>query len=92
MIVGGETGGRWLGGFDRSLAAVLLSPFVGQKLGMLASKENAADLRALPGLIESGSHTGDRPHLFLGETADAIGTSTTGTPAARSSSPHDAAQ
>jgi NADPH:quinone reductase-like Zn-dependent oxidoreductase len=25
VIVGGETGGRWLGGFDRSLRAVLLS-------------------------------------------------------------------
>ncbi len=25
VIVGGETGGRWLGGFQRSLAAVLLS-------------------------------------------------------------------
>jgi NADPH:quinone reductase-like Zn-dependent oxidoreductase len=28
VIVGGETGGHWLGGFDRSLRAVLLSPFV----------------------------------------------------------------
>ena len=41
VIVGGETGGRWLGGFDRSLGAVLLSPFVSQKLSMLASTENA---------------------------------------------------
>ena len=41
MIVGGETGGRWLGGFDRPLRARLLSPFVSQKLGMLTSTENA---------------------------------------------------
>jgi NADPH:quinone reductase-like Zn-dependent oxidoreductase len=55
VIVGGETGGRWLGGFERSLAAALLSPFVSQTLAMLASKENGADLDVLRGLIESGS-------------------------------------
>jgi NADPH:quinone reductase-like Zn-dependent oxidoreductase len=57
VIVGGETGGRWLGGFDRSLRAVLLSPFTGQRLGMLTSKENAEDLRAVTALIESGQVT-----------------------------------
>jgi NADPH:quinone reductase-like Zn-dependent oxidoreductase len=54
MIVGGETGGRWLGGFDRSLRAALLSPVVRQKLGMVASSENSADLTVLRDLIESG--------------------------------------
>ena len=54
VIVGGETGGRWLGGFDRSLRAVLLSPFVRQKLGMLMSTENSKDLNVLRDLIESG--------------------------------------
>jgi NADPH:quinone reductase-like Zn-dependent oxidoreductase len=57
VIVGGETGGRWLGGFDRSLRAVLLSPLVSQKLGMLASSENSGDLRVLTDLIESGQLT-----------------------------------
>jgi NADPH:quinone reductase-like Zn-dependent oxidoreductase len=57
VVVGGETGGRWLGGFERSLAAALLSPFVSQTLRMLASKENGADLEKLRGLIESGSVT-----------------------------------
>jgi NADPH:quinone reductase-like Zn-dependent oxidoreductase len=55
VIVGGETDGRWLGGFERSLAAALLSPFVSQTLAMLASKGNGADLDELRGLIESGS-------------------------------------
>ena len=32
VLVGGENGGRWLGGLDRLLRAILLSPFVGQKL------------------------------------------------------------
>jgi NADPH:quinone reductase-like Zn-dependent oxidoreductase len=54
IIVGGETGGRWLGGFDRSLRAVSLSPLVSQTLGMLASTENAEDLNVLRDLIESG--------------------------------------
>ena len=57
MIVGGETGGRWLGGFDRSLRAVLLSLFVHQKLGMLASGENAKDLNVLRDLVETGQVT-----------------------------------
>jgi NADPH:quinone reductase-like Zn-dependent oxidoreductase len=57
VIVGGETGGKWLGGFGRSLRAVLLSPFVSQRLGMLTSSENGTDLRALGELIESGQVT-----------------------------------
>ena len=57
VIVGGETGGRWLGGFDRSLRAVLLSLFVHQKLGMLASRENAKDLNVLRDLVETGQVT-----------------------------------
>ena len=73
VIVGGETGGRWLGGFDRSLRAVLLSPFVGQKLAMLASKENSEDLKALGELIESGQVTPAIDRTYpLGEVAAAI--------------------
>jgi NADPH:quinone reductase-like Zn-dependent oxidoreductase len=73
VIIGGETGGRWLGGFDRSLRAVLLSPLVRQTLGMLASTENAADLSILRDLIESGQVTPaiDRTYA-LAETATAI--------------------
>src|SRR5215207_6342021 len=33
VITGGETDGRWLGGTDRQLRALMLSPFVGQTLG-----------------------------------------------------------
>ena len=57
VVVGGETGGRWLGGFDRSLRAGLLSPFVSQHLGMLTSTENTSDLVTLTELIESGQVT-----------------------------------
>src|SRR5207247_11037507 len=38
VIVGGEGGGRWFGGIDRQLRALLLSPFVSQKLGTFIAK------------------------------------------------------
>ena len=73
VIVGGETGGRWLGGFERALEAVLLSPLVSQKLSMLASSENAADLHVLRNLIQAGQIAPaiDRSYP-LSETAAAI--------------------
>jgi NADPH:quinone reductase-like Zn-dependent oxidoreductase len=54
IIAGGEGGGRWLGGTDRQLRALALSPFVGQKLGTFVNKENHGDLIFLKDLIESG--------------------------------------
>jgi len=57
VIVGGEGGGRWMGGFTRNLRAPLLSRFVGQRLRMLASKENQEDLQTLRELIEAGKLT-----------------------------------
>jgi NADPH:quinone reductase-like Zn-dependent oxidoreductase len=53
VIVGGETDGRWLGGTDRQIWALLLSPFVGQKLGTFISSENHEDMLVLKGLIEA---------------------------------------
>jgi NADPH:quinone reductase-like Zn-dependent oxidoreductase len=57
VIVGGETGGRWLGGADRQLRALMLSPLVGQKLGTFIASENKKDLLVLKELIESGQVT-----------------------------------
>ena len=54
VIVGGEGGGRWLGGFLRNLRAPLVSRLVGQRLRMLASKPNQEDLQVLRELIEAG--------------------------------------
>jgi NADPH:quinone reductase-like Zn-dependent oxidoreductase len=54
VIAGGETAGRWLGGSDRQIRALLLSPFVGQKLRTFICSENHDDLAVLTGLIESG--------------------------------------
>ncbi len=47
VIVGAETGGRWLGGSDRQIRAMLLSLFVGQKLGTFINRENHEDMIVL---------------------------------------------
>src|SRR5215210_214954 len=47
VIVGGEGGGKWLGGIDRQLRAHVLSAFGRQKLGTWISKERKQDLDAL---------------------------------------------
>jgi NADPH:quinone reductase-like Zn-dependent oxidoreductase len=57
VIVGGEAGGRWLGGNDRQLRALLLSRFVGQRLTTFISKENHEDMLVLKELIEAGKVT-----------------------------------
>jgi NADPH:quinone reductase-like Zn-dependent oxidoreductase len=57
VLVGAETGGRWLGGTDRLLRVPLMSLFVRQSLGTMLSSENARDLVALTELIESGEVT-----------------------------------
>jgi NADPH:quinone reductase-like Zn-dependent oxidoreductase len=73
VLVGGEEGGRWLGGLDRQLRALMLSPFVGQKLRSLISTEKADDLRALAQLVESGAVTPFIDRTFpLSEAAAAI--------------------
>jgi len=73
VIVGSETGGRWLGGIDRQLRAVLLSPFVGQDLGTFVVSENRDDLIVIKELIEAGKVTPvvDRTYP-LSETPAAI--------------------
>ena len=55
VIVGGEDGGRWIGGTDRQLRAMLWSPFLGQRLTTFVSKETADDLAPLREMIEAGT-------------------------------------
>ncbi|EMA37758.1 oxidoreductase [Halococcus hamelinensis 100A6] len=73
VIVGGETGGRWLGGVDRQLRALVLSRFVSQKLDTFVSSENHEDLIVLKDLIESEKVTPviDRTYP-LAEVSEAI--------------------
>ena len=73
MLVGSETGGRWLGGMDRLLRAMALSPFVGQQLRGFMNSENAADLVVLADLIESGAVTPAVDRTYpLGEAPAAV--------------------
>jgi NADPH:quinone reductase-like Zn-dependent oxidoreductase len=74
VIVGSEGRGRWMGGFDRQLRALVVSRFVGQRLRMLASKPRQDDLQTLRELIEAGKVTPlvDRTYP-LREVPEAIG-------------------
>jgi NADPH:quinone reductase-like Zn-dependent oxidoreductase len=54
VITGGEAGGGFLGGLERQLAALALSPFLRQRLTMFIASEKAEHLQALTELLESG--------------------------------------
>jgi NADPH:quinone reductase-like Zn-dependent oxidoreductase len=73
VIVGAETDGKWFGGFDRSIRAMLWSRFVGQKLIAFVNSENADDLIAIKELIEDGKVTAVTDRTFaLDEAPKAI--------------------
>jgi NADPH:quinone reductase-like Zn-dependent oxidoreductase len=74
VIVGGDGGGRWTGGFFRGMIrGPLMSLFVGQSLDGLTSKVNQADLQAVADLVESGALTPVVDRTFdLVEAADAL--------------------
>jgi NADPH:quinone reductase-like Zn-dependent oxidoreductase len=55
VIVGGENGGRVLGGFERSMGAMILSLFVRQRLTGLAAVQRRTDLLVLADLLAAGS-------------------------------------
>ncbi|WP_410644717.1 NAD(P)-dependent alcohol dehydrogenase [Amycolatopsis sp. lyj-346] len=57
VLVGGEGGGRWLGGIQRVAGAALLSPFVGHRLRGLVSTVRGKDLEVLRELAEAGDIT-----------------------------------
>lgn len=55
VIVGSEVDAPALGGLGRPIGAALKSPFVGQRLRMLAATESAGLLHALTELIDAGT-------------------------------------
>ena len=74
VIVGGENGGRWLGGIQRVFRAALLNPFVRQRLCGLVSRVRGADLDDLRDLIEAGKLTPALDRTYpLADAAAAIG-------------------
>ncbi|MGH8926392.1 MAG: NAD(P)-dependent alcohol dehydrogenase [Acidimicrobiia bacterium] len=73
VIVGGEGGGKWLGGTERQLGALILSPFVAHNLRAMFSTERQQDLLVLKDLIESGKVTPVLDRTYpLSETPAAI--------------------
>ena len=73
VIVGGEGGGRWLGGLDRQLRAVAMSTFTRQRLTTFVASEDADHLERLAGLVEVGHVTPVVDRRFpLHRAADAM--------------------
>jgi NADPH:quinone reductase-like Zn-dependent oxidoreductase len=73
LVLVGGSGGRWFMGTGRTLRAVLVSPFVGQRLRSFFSKPKRADLVVLKELIEAGKVTPVIDRTFpLSETSAAI--------------------
>jgi len=54
VAVGGEGGGRWLGGLGNSLLWLAASPFMRKKFRLLMASVCKEDLQTLKGLIEAG--------------------------------------
>jgi NADPH:quinone reductase-like Zn-dependent oxidoreductase len=74
VIVGGDGGGNWTGGFFKGiLRGPIVSMFIGQTLGGFTAKTTKQDLEALSELIEAGKVTPvvDRTYDLV-EAADAI--------------------
>ncbi len=73
LLVGGR-GGPWLMGMERTIRALLLSPFVSQRLAFFVTVPTNQDLRLLKQLIEDGKVKPviDRTYP-LRETPEAVG-------------------
>lgn len=72
VLVGGEGGGRWFGGFQRQLFAPVLSRFSSQKVVGLVSEERREDLLTLTELLEAGKLTPVVRTYPLAEAATAL--------------------
>ncbi len=73
VLSSGESDGRWIGPMDRIIKALVVSPFVRQKLASFTVTPNKEDLQVLKQLIEAGTVTPviDRTYA-LSETPAAI--------------------
>jgi NADPH:quinone reductase-like Zn-dependent oxidoreductase len=73
LVLVGGSGGKWFMGTGRTLRAVLVSPFVGQRLRSFFSKPRGADLVVLQELLEAGKVIPVIDRTFpLTEAAEAI--------------------
>lgn len=73
VIVGGENGNRVTGGIGRQLRAVLLSPFVDQRLTTFISKEHHGFVERLAAYLDSGEVVpAIQGRYVLDDTVDAM--------------------
>ena len=54
---GGPNEGKWVGPMARPIKAMLISPFISQKIGMMMAEGNKDDLNILADLMQSGKVT-----------------------------------
>ena len=79
LVMVGGSGGRWTMGFERTIGALLLAPFVRQRIVGLLSTPNGPDLHALAELMASGKVTpAIQPPYPLARAAAAIEAAGTG--------------
>jgi NADPH:quinone reductase-like Zn-dependent oxidoreductase len=73
VIVGAASAGHWIGGLSGALQAMIVSPFVKQKVGFFLAKLNHDDLDYLGKLMADGKLVPviDRRYT-LAETAEAL--------------------
>jgi NADPH:quinone reductase-like Zn-dependent oxidoreductase len=57
IVSSGDSDGRWIGPLSRPVKALLLSPFVSQRLVNFTMKPNGEDLHSLTELIDAGEVT-----------------------------------
>jgi NADPH:quinone reductase-like Zn-dependent oxidoreductase len=73
LVLVGGSGGPWLMGTERTLRALILSPFVGQRLRGFLSQPKKEDLAVLKTLIEAGTVTPVIDRTFpLSEVPEAL--------------------
>jgi len=73
VIVGGEEGGRWLGGIQRNLWAALWSPFISQRMRAFVSRERGEDIQTMAEMLAAGTVRPAVERTFpLADAADAI--------------------
>jgi len=73
LVLVGGTGGRWFKGTHRFIGALLVTPFVRQRLRPLIHRDRKRDLETLKDLIEAGTVTPVvSAHFSLAELPEAI--------------------
>lgn len=73
VVVGGENGGRWIGGTDRQLRAKFASLTTRQRLTTFVAREDASHLERLADLVETGQVVPAVDRCFpLSRAAEAI--------------------